>query len=582
MSTVQLATPISSRSNSIQSSSKASRMRAASLKSNGTIMTTDSVDIETNLFRDNYMKLQDQIDESKNVRDKLESELRKLQVEYDFKRKKIKEIETNLNIREKLLNERDNLIPPEHLSILAQISQDRQIAEQTRKSKMQEIDDLKFQIETISDDMLKLMDKSLQLLAFRNDIPVLEAENKSLLASIQRKTQRIMAYEEFETKQSIELNRLKGLEKEMAITKNELDNQYSDIEERHLDAIRTLAEPIDSTEYEEKIVEELENELKQTTERFEAIKKHEETDENERGISNIIKMEQENEKRRANIESKKASLENQKAIREAKLIENQKKHERQKESLEKFKQQIAKQERLKKEQEAALNEEEEIEDSPFQQYIPAGKIRNENDLLEQIQLYEKQNQEKLDKTLNEISQMEQKFNKEKELENQKWEKLMTRADTYTKRLAKKESVSLSISELEETRDELSEKLKTLTQTKATLARRKQTTISQTEEKVDQEPTANNDNYNTILTVKQESINQKTRDLEDKQSNLGKLKEEIERLEKEVEMKQRRVSKVESDVAKYKELMSNAVDNLNESSQTLDNTISNLEIKDQVE
>lgn len=571
-------TPTSSPAPSAHSSSRASKLRALSVKSGVTMMTTNSVEIETDIFRENYFKTQNQIEYYKSIRDRTESELRKLQVEYEFRKKQLKDLEYNLQVRESILREREAPLKDEIIQELPELLHKQAIYESKKESKSNNIEDIKRKIENVYIDISKELDKTVQLSTIRNDIPILETENKGLISAIKKKTNRIMELEEITTKQDNELYRLKQIENEYNKSKDSLNEKYANIENRRLEAIRTLADPIDSTDYEEKTLNDLEEDVKNIEERFEAIKKSDERDDTTKILARIEKIEQQNIKKKAVLENKRKVLENQKRFRERRLLDDKRRIEQQKESIEKLKKEIAEAEKIRKSRESKDAEEDETEDKsiPYKRYVPTSKIRNAKELTEQIQQFEQQNQERLDKILNEISQMEQKFKNIRENEQEKWKRLMRRSDTYTKRLSKKEAMQLSISELSEQNDELSENLRTLVQTKEQLARRKHMNLIRRNEKPDD--ISLYDQYNNALRHKQIEIEQNQDTIKLRHKEIEKKRYEVDKLEQLVNEKQKTVNKIEIDLEKYKVLMSNAVDNLNTSQETLENTITYLETK----
>ena len=87
-----------------------------------------------------------------------------------------------------------------------------------------------------------------------------------------------------------------------------------------------------------------------------------------------------------------------------------------------------------------------------------------------------------------------------------------------------------------------------------------------------------DQYNNALRHKQIEIEQNQETIKLRHKEIEKKRYEVDKLEQLVNEKQKTVSKIEIDLEKYKVLMSNAVDNLNTSQETLENTITYLETK----
>ena len=247
--------PSSSRTQSVRSSSRASRFRSLSIKSGVTMMTTNSVEIETDIFRENYFKTQDQIESYKATRDAMESELRKLQVEYEFKKRKIKDLQFNLEVRESVLRERESHLSEDEIRELPELLHKQAILEQQRESKYNHIDEIKYKTENTYQNISKELDRTVQLSTVRNDIPVLKTECEGLIKSIRTKTNRIMELEEIATIRSNELGRLREIEDGYNKQIDSINEKYGNLESRNLEAIRTLADPIDSLDYEEKSVQ---------------------------------------------------------------------------------------------------------------------------------------------------------------------------------------------------------------------------------------------------------------------------------------------------------------------------------------
>ncbi|OHT17305.1 hypothetical protein TRFO_12441 [Tritrichomonas foetus] len=450
------------------------------------------------------------------------------------------------------------------------------MAEQRREYKINQIEEAKLKIENIYREISKTLDDTIKNTTIRNDIPLLTTENKGLIAAIEKKTIHVKEIEEVKAKHEKEMNALKEKEAELNNNKAKMDEQYNNIESRRIEAIRILADPIDSTEYEEKAVSDLEQDAQNTENRYEAIRKSDERDDTAKILAQIEKLEQQNIKRKMIISQKKVVLDNQKKFRERRVLEDQKRIQQQKEAIEKLKNQFAEAEKARAER-ATKEAEEDVREEhslPVKKYIPAGKIRDANDLIEQVKLFEQKNQEHLDKIVSEISQMEQKFKNTRAADQEKWKRMMRRVDTYTKRITKKDGMLLSISEMNEKNEELTEKLKTLIQSKDQMKRRKHLNLTRKEEYPDDGPS-----YDTIsaqLKEKQIQLDQRKEILEDRSKELEHRKIEVDSIEKTVNEKQRKVLLIEAEVAKYKDVMSNAVDDLNNNQVSLDNTISTLE------
>lgn len=570
--------PASSRTQSVKSSSRASRLRTLSIKSGVTMMTTNSVEIETDVFRENYFKTQNEIEQYKSTRDELESELRKLQVEFEFKQRKIRDSEFNYEVRKSILDERESHISDDEIRGLPELIHQQAILEQKKESKYNQIDDIKYKIETIYKNISKVLDQTVELSTVRNDIPLLKTECEGLISAIQMKTNRIMELEEISTKQTNELNRLRAIESEHNKEKDLINEKYGNLENRRLEAIRTLADPIESTEYEEKALAELEEDVTNIEERFENIKKSDERDDTIKILAQIEKTEQQNIKKKAMLENRAKVLANQKKFRERRLKDDQRRIEQQKETFERLKQEIAEAEKIRKTRETKDAEEDETIDQsiPYKRYVPKSKIRDDKDLAEQIKQFEQENQERLNKIIGEISQLEAKFKNEREIEQEKWKRFMRRIDTYTKRLSKKEIINNSISEIDEQNEELREKLKTLIQTKEQLARRKHVNLTHRNKK--SEEFSVYEQYANALRQKQIDIEQSLDNNKQRKKDIEKQKFDIVKLEEAVNEKQKKVNEVEVDLAKYKILMSNAVDNLNTSQATLEDAITTIEAK----
>lgn len=570
--------PASSRTQSVKSSSRASRLRTLSIKSGVTMMTTNSVEIETDVFRENYFKTQNEIEQYKSTRDELESELRKLQVEFEFKQRKIRDSEFNYEVRKSILDERESHISDDEIRGLPELIHQQAILEQKKESKYNQIDDIKYKIETIYKNISKVLDQTVELSTVRNDIPLLKTECEGLISAIQMKTNRIMELEEISTKQTNELNRLRAIESEHNKEKDLINEKYGNLENRRLEAIRTLADPIESTEYEEKALAELEEDVTNIEERFENIKKSDERDDTIKILAQIEKTEQQNIKKKAMLENRAKVLANQKKFRERRLKDDQRRIEQQKETFERLKQEIAEAEKIRKTRETKDAEEDETIDQsiPYKRYVPKSKIRDDKDLAEQIKQFEQENQERLNKIIGEISQLEAKFKNEREIEQEKWKRFMRRIDTYTKRLSKKEIINNSISEIDEQNEELREKLKTLIQTKEQLARRKHVNLTHRNKK--SEEFSVYEQYANALRQKQIDIEQSLDNNKQRKKDIEKQKFDIVKLEEAVNEKQKKVNEVEVDLAKYKVLMSNAVDNLNTSQATLEDAITTIEAK----
>ena len=566
-----MRSPASSHANSV-ASSRASRLRAMSIKTGVTMMTTDSAEVETDVFRENYFRSHNQIEQYKKIRDQIASDLRRMQVTYEFRKNQMRDRESGLDIKESLLMEREASILKDTPKELRNFQQQQRMAEQRRESKVNMVDDLKGQLDSVYKEISKALDETLKNSTIRNDIPLLKTENNGLITAIQKKHNRIMTMEEMMAKQMEDLNRLRDEETALNAEKQKYNDQYEDIENRRNEAIRVTSEPIDSTEYEEKAVADLEEDAENTEKRFEAIIKSDERDDTPKILAQIERLEQQNVKRKIIITNKRAVLENQKKFRERRVLEDEKRIQQQKESLEKLRQEIAEAEKIKEERakQEAEDDAREEKSMHFKKITPPVKIRSETELAEQIKKFEAKNQEKLDQLVNEISQIENQYKNDRNAEREKWKRIMRRIDKYTKRLTKKEAMQLEINEMNEKNDELQERLKTLLQTKEILNRRKFLTATRHGELLEEGSSI--DTINRFIKKKKNDIEEKKQELQERNRDLEDQKVRVDKLDEAVRVRTRRVQALEAEVAKYQEIMRNAVDNLNDDQMSLDSSI----------
>lgn len=544
-----------SRQNSARSSVSNGSRRAFSCRSGITMATQMSCEVEADVFRESYIRMNSEIENMKWRKESLERSLREDLIKYDMDRKKKDEYALILNAKEAVLEDRKQCIDQDIDLYGAQ--SDLGVAKQACRKANQAIEMLKQKLDETYQGLAETLQQCHQLKCV-NSIPILQESVHGLKQSIQEKTRILMESEEKLQRCVINDSELTKERDALILSKEEIEKKLSDLESKRSDALRKLAEPIDLPDYEEKVVEALERDNANA-------EKHLEETEIDDGLAEMASMnahidiiKQENAKRSILNTKKQALINKQKEFVEWEAAERKKKLDEEKEQIEMLRKQNDSEDerwRLEMEREKKLQKEREEMEAQM-----LAMRMSEEEAAEKLEALENDRQMHLSKVELEVSMLDQKIRTARTMIESKWQRKMARIDKYSKRVTKKDALMLKLSEVSEANEELIEKSKTLQHTIEQLKKRRSASIKFYEER----SAASKQNI-----VGQERIEQKKQENADRQKIINGRKRDLELKQKEIEVLEKKLAdaqemvlSVEQEAAKYKDPLDDAIRNLN--------------------
>jgi hypothetical protein len=423
-------------------------------------MTATSMEVATDVFRSEYLRLSSSIESSLRSKENFEQAQRDNQIQLDIDRGKVKAHRSQLDLRESQLTQRQEQAGDSDLSAAEKaLSQAQSLREQLAS----EVAALSGQLDRSNSDISETNSQLYGLEASINDVPLYEAAINRLLALIREQSAKLLEAQDLTARTVPILADLKEKEGDLIELKRVTEGQLRALEERKLECSRTLAEPIDPAE-DDAAIARLEDDNTKSEARLRSM-----AADHERSIvgklsAEIEMLEQENLRRKALVDKKREAVNEQSDNRERKRLEDQRKLQKQREAIERLCQQTdqARSARLA----AALRQEEEEE-----QPLPTPEEH-----AQRLAEFEGTRQTKLDQLNAEIEDLIAKHDANQKPIEQRWDRKMNRITKYTQRLTKKEKILLQIGEHEEGIVELEQKLETLQRQKQQLTKRKMESV----------------------------------------------------------------------------------------------------------
>ena len=524
--------------------------RAFSCKSGVTMMTQMSCEVEADVFRDAYLRIQSHIESMKVQRDDILAWIREAQISYAAMKKATANKEATLNATEASLAERQRQLDQKS-SI--QIEKGKQMeALAIHKSMSAHVEILKDQLDQVYDELGRTMAQAVQGNGLENKIRLLKTVIAGLTKSVQERSQIVMDCERQLIPAAAAYAAVTKEEEEWIAAKAEKDAKIDELEEKRAEFVRILAEPIDTNEHEEQVVKTIEDSLAEAEQKLqetEVEKVEEEVNEQE---LNLERIEQENRRRAVMNDKRTLALEKRRIFMEWRglCVESQLLQQRE-EIMELIEENNEKWRTVK------------LNDRPGEALTPELYA-------ERISKLTQEKQENIDNIYRTNKEYDEKIKGSRKMIKEKWERKMRRIEGYSKRIARKDAIRLQIQQKADDNDELREKIQTLQHKIDQTKRRKEVWLRKQEAHSD---------ANKISRENQERIQEKRAQLREKEKALltkrpgiVEAAKEVEEMEQSVVALEMEVQELERQLAQYREPMEGAVENLHEGEQQLDEVI----------
>ena len=542
----------SARQNSLQRSQSSSRKTPAfSCKSGVTMMTQMSCEVEADVFREGYIRIQSNIEAMKVQRDDLLKWIREGQIKLATMQKINASKEEQLNKIEAGLDKRQRQLD-QHSSI--QIEKEKQVeALAVQKSTAGWIEALKEQLDHTHEELGRTLTQVVRGNALENQIRLLKTVIAGLTKSVQERSQIVMACEQQLVPVSAKYQAAVQEEEKWLAAKAEKNARIDELEEKRSEFVRILAEPIDTNEYEEQVAQAAEEDLAQTEKKLEeteAEKVEDEVTEQEVGIE---RMEQENKKKAVMHEKRTEALEKRRIFMEWRSLCTASQLMQQREEIMQLVE--ANNEKWRT---VRLHEEGEVE------------VLTPELCAEKLSKLMQDKQKNLEQLNNANHEYEQKLKASRTTVKNKWERKMRRIENYSKRVAKKDAIRLQIEEKVDGNEELRQKSRTLEHKIDQMKKRKAVWARRQEDHSDVHKECLSGQGR--IDTKKGGVRDRERELASRRPGIQAATQELDAFEKSVIEFEQRVQELERQLAQYQEPMDQALGDLQEGEQQLDEAI----------
>jgi hypothetical protein len=295
-------------------------------------MTATSMEVATDVFRSEYLRLSSSIESSLRSKENFEQTQRDNQIQLDIDRGKVKAHRLQLDLRESQLTQRQEQAGDSDLSAAEKaLSQAQSLGQQLAS----EVAALSGQLDRSNSDISETNSQLYGLEASINDVPLYEAAINRLLALIREQSAKLFEAQDLTARTVPILADLKEKEEDLIDLKRVTEGQLRALEERKLECSRTLAEPIDPPE-DDAAIARLEDDNTKSEARLRSM-----AADHERSIvgklsAEIDVLEQENVRRKAVINKREEAINEQSRFHERKRFEDRRKLEKQREVIERL------------------------------------------------------------------------------------------------------------------------------------------------------------------------------------------------------------------------------------------------------
>ena len=581
--------------------SQGSRMtKPFSCKSGVTMMTQMTCEVEADVFRDGYLRLQSNIESLTSQKEAMEKRLREDKVKYEGNRRRLAEREANINVKEAVLLKRKEKQDKDQTIFAAQGKQRE--AEIAKQHAIDELDYFGNTLDSVQERIRVTQAEGIQENSAARIMPVLRTMVDGLSKIAQEKNRFVMETEARLGPTTAQYRKVTQEEEKLQAEIQAKENKLKELnDKKHMSDI-ILAIPIDDTEDEERYVQTLEADVARMEELFTKSKvdKEEEKgdtkegeeeekadakegeeeekgdakegEEEEKGddkegeeqeqsfikqiedqeyafVKQVEELEESNKRREEEYEARATLLKNQKILNEWRVVVRESKLMKESEDIIKLARENDIQGRRRADEMEVLTPE-----------ICAKKLQ---------QLIEDR-QKRLDEMLKRNREIEEKIKSSRPIFESKWERKMKRTDTYQKRIVRKDGIRIQIDEVTEQNLELRAKEQTLRHKIERTRKRKADIIRRQEE---------HSQLQREIEEVEERIGNKKEERLEKERFLITRRPVIEEHQKEVIALEARANKLtsvvhelERQVAEFERPMKVAVGNLHDDRQQLDDAI----------
>lgn len=522
--------------------------RPFSCKSGITMMTQMTCEVEADVFRDGYLRLQSQIEALKSQKETIEKHLREDKIRYEGDRRRLAEQEANVKVKEAVLEKRRIKDASSQTIYSAQARHSE--AEARNNMASGEIEDLGHILNVTYNRIEEIQAEAIIESSVTRIVPVLRAIVDGMTRLAQEKNRFVMETESRLVPATREFQRITKEEEKLQTEKDEKEKRLNELDAKRHELDQILTVPLDPLDSEEQYVTMLEEEIARIEERLARTEIGDEPEQLTSLINEVEHIENSNVKRQNAYEKQTENLHKRRIFDEW--------------------ERVIKSEKLLKESEEVINlaRENDLQgrrraDAEAEAWTPELCAQKLEQLIAEKQAH-------LDQTLASNRHLEERIKAARPTFESKWERKMKRIDKYSKRIGRKDGIRLKIDEALERNEELAARETTLRHKIDQNKKRKAALIRKQEEH--SQIQAEIAEIQERIAIKKEERLDKERALIARRPVVEEQNKEVCEIEAKVNEFEATVRELEKKIAEFQQPMHQAVAELNDGQQQLDEVI----------